>query len=67
MELSCLVLPESGDVVPVDLEDLVAEAEAAHCRGTIPGHEAHEHALVDGLHPDAHLAVGVLAQNNLPG
>ena len=65
--MTCLVLTEPGDVVPVNLENLVAEAEAAHCGGTVPGHEAHEHAFVDGLHPDAHLTVGILAQNHLRG
>ena len=63
--MTCLVFAEPGDVVAVDLEDLISEAESAHGSGAVPGHEADEDALVDGLHPQAHLPVGVLAQNHL--
>ena len=63
--MTCLVFAEPGDVVAVDLEDLVSEAKSAHGGGAVPGHEADEDALVDRLHPQAHLPVGVLAQDHL--
>ena len=63
--MTCLVFAEPGDVVAVDLEDLVSEAESAHGRGAVPGHEADEDALVDRLHLEPNLVILVFAENNL--
>ena len=66
-DLVDLLLVEAGNVLPVDLQDLVAEAEAAHGRGAAFGHQGHEDTLVDGLDAEADLAILVLAKDHLKG
>ena len=61
-----LVRGVAGQADPVHLQDLVAEPEAPDGGGAALGDQADEHALVDGLHPQANLAIRVLAEDDLP-
>ena len=49
----------------VPLLYLITESESAHRSRTSSGDETDEDAFVDGLDAEAHLVVGVLAQDHL--
>ena len=60
-DLVDLLFVEAGDVLSVNLQDLVAEAEAAHGCGAALGHQGHEDPFVDRFDTEADLAISILA------